>query len=505
MDRISASRNNLVFGVLSNILTIFSGLLLVPYYLKFFTIGAYGAWVASIAVFSIISSMEGGLSMIFTQKLAYLFSIKDIEKFRVTVGSIAAYSIIISVIFTSIILGLKSSLPLLINCPLKFQEDLSSALGFSGLGILFGVLNNFAGSLPQAWQDTFMSNISRILSQIIYILVVVILLNYNLGLIALGIGFLLRELTYFFLILTFIITKWFKLKINHIKFSLPDFISFLSIIKFPFFGRIAKSFIDNSQNAMISIFISSEASAIYAFTVKIPIMMKQFILIFINSFFGGLSSLRANKKYKNKVSDTLLLTIFLTFIVSIFNLLFTSVIINYWVGPENYGGDYLLLIVIIAYSASMMFDYFYNLAIIEEKYNFATAVVLSSGILYYVISYILFIFLDFSIYSIPISFSIVTFFSGIVLFFQFFDKNEVSKIFKSFNLFAIFIFVLFALIIKFSLLVFMANISFKIFSLLIFGLMVLSLFYYSYNIKTIVRLVLPKIIIKRKYFNYFFK
>ena len=80
-DKTKATLYNFVFGNLNNFITIFFGIILVPYYLKFFNVELYGVWIASAGVIALLGTLESGLSFIFTQKLADCYGKENIQGF----------------------------------------------------------------------------------------------------------------------------------------------------------------------------------------------------------------------------------------------------------------------------------------------------------------------------------------------------------------------------------------------------------------------------------------
>jgi hypothetical protein len=69
-NSIKATTNNLVFSYLNILLLIVKNIAIIPFYLKFFDLGIIGLWIAASNVLTILSSIDLGLNIIFTQKLA---------------------------------------------------------------------------------------------------------------------------------------------------------------------------------------------------------------------------------------------------------------------------------------------------------------------------------------------------------------------------------------------------------------------------------------------------
>ncbi len=62
---------NLASSYLGTAVGMVRGLLLVPLYLRSFDLGVYGAWLASGNVLSLVGALEGGLTLVYAQQIAF--------------------------------------------------------------------------------------------------------------------------------------------------------------------------------------------------------------------------------------------------------------------------------------------------------------------------------------------------------------------------------------------------------------------------------------------------
>src|SRR5579872_6711385 len=87
ISRRRAAKINLTVGYARYVVVIVNQLILVPLYLKFMTIGAYGSWLASGNVVTLLNVLDIGFSLVVTQRLATAFGAGDNDQFVREVGS----------------------------------------------------------------------------------------------------------------------------------------------------------------------------------------------------------------------------------------------------------------------------------------------------------------------------------------------------------------------------------------------------------------------------------
>jgi O-antigen/teichoic acid export membrane protein len=414
MSKFKASFYNFIFGSFNNVTLIILGVIMVPYYLNFFSVATYGAWLASGNVIGLLGSMEGGLSFIITQKLAVSFGERDFSTFRTTSTSGLIFITTIAIIFIMLVLGIHSFLPKWVNCPPQEYSNLTRAILFAGIAGGFGLINSTLGSFSQVWQLTMVPNLIRNVSNIINVAFIILFLNYNFGVASIAIGAAIRELLVFVFLSIYTYKVWKSKKINSLLYSFHDFYRLVREIAIPFFGRLSQIILNRSHNFIIAVFISPDISAIYEFTSKVTIMSKQFISILTNGLFGSISLARAEKQlieYLIDIKSTL--TIFFLFaIIGLgFSYVFSFDVVRFWVGSQNYGGDLLLTFVVLYSLVAELFQYQNNLILAEGKFNFATLMQILNAVIYISLSLILIKVFNLGVLSIPLSFLI----GGIVM------------------------------------------------------------------------------------------
>ncbi|MAD12585.1 MAG: hypothetical protein CMC04_07690 [Flavobacteriaceae bacterium] len=455
MNKFKASFYNFIFGSFANGFNIIIGIVMVPYYLNFFSISTYGAWLASGSIIAMVGSLESGLSFIITQKLASDFGNKNFKKFRLNSGSGFAFILLVSIIFLSIALFLVKYIPSLVNCPENEIYNLTNALYIVSISVLFALINSFLGVFTQVWQKTLIPNLSRNIGAIISVVFIIILLQKGFGLSSIAFGYLSREIIVFVINFIYTTNLWKKKKINNIILDFNHFKNLFKELLIPFIGRIAQTILSRAHIFLIAMFISPNLSAIYDFTSKVSLTIKGFITIYSNGVFGSISLAKAEKNkseydiLNQKIVFFLLLLIIFGFG---FSFIFSYDIVKIWVGESNYFGDIMVLLIIIYCITGEFLNFQNNILIVEKEYNFATYIMVSYSILFLIISTLLIQFTDLNLYSIPVSFIISSIFaiicSGFIITKKYkirliqISKNSLNFLFSSFIVILIFKFLL---------------------------------------------------------------
>src|SRR3989339_378218 len=95
-SRTRATKWNLFFHYASIGLMMISGVILVPLYLKFISIGLYGAWLATGNVLMWLTALDPGLSTVIQQRVGAAYGNKDISAIGRTIPGGVALALIFS-------------------------------------------------------------------------------------------------------------------------------------------------------------------------------------------------------------------------------------------------------------------------------------------------------------------------------------------------------------------------------------------------------------------------
>lgn len=355
MGKTKAATFNLFFNYLFAIFTAVTGLILLPLYFHFFSIEVYGSWLACNGLATIFAVMEGGMSMIVTQRLAECYADKDKKRFGEVLGS----GIILSIVFA--IISLIGGLTVLLifshtlNIPDEFRGDIIKAviinlMGKGGLTFVFLTL----GAVPQVFLETIFAGIIGLIAYLTNIFSILVCLYLGFGVVSLGIGNLLFALVYILGYVIYIIKKKKSGEILKISFSKRTILELFKVSKNVIFANLSGIVGANFEPTIAAYFISPTATAILEINNKVIKVSQMFLDRMGTSVFAGLAIHIKSKKQKEVLSTiSKLLAISLIASVCIYGyaVVFSKSIMTLWLGSTKYGG--ILLVSILAFNALM--------------------------------------------------------------------------------------------------------------------------------------------------------
>jgi len=323
--------------VIQLVLNIIIGIVLIPYYLNFISLELYGFWLATSGVIVLLDLLDLGISTVFVERISKFYSKKShknlIDYFY---SGIFLHFIIALIIllfglaltpFLSFFFDLGSNEHIIENC-------FKIAVLTSSLKLLNSGLSNFGSSVLMPLNYS----LTRIVSLILSIILVINLLQLNYGLFSLAYGYLAQQL--FSIIFNIIFSLKLIIKINssflgNIRYYiLKDFI--LSL-KYLFFARSAESLIKNIEPVIIGSTIGAETTAIYVFGKKISDVIYQFVNIFTGASYASLINIFQLNRSELKDIRIENLSNFIFYLAVIFLSFFISLnndFLHLWVGED---------------------------------------------------------------------------------------------------------------------------------------------------------------------------
>lgn len=406
---VKATVNNLFFGYSNIILLIIKNIVIIPFYLKFFTLSTIGLWLAASNVLTILSSIDLGLNIVLTQKLATVkLSMKDNTFMKIFSSGMLIFTII-SVVFFILSFVYINFISKIFTIQLGFEHDLTISLLFTAVGLSLNILIQAFTSMFQALKVTFGTGLSNLLSNFLEVIALFFLLFNTKSIISIGLSIFIASIFNF--ILHFILYKklCISLRLPRASFDYA-IVKLLFTSSVPlFFSRITRALMNNSQATILSIFVNNQSAAIFEISVKLYKTAIMFLAPIGSSIFSSIASSfsivqydlneMTNFRFKIKriIMFFLLLSIFIFSYVIIVNYNFIAI----WSGKNSYGGVILTLI--------CFFSFFF-----QTITRFLTFILNSLGIISVISKFeifemalriiLLFIFVKtFGIYGIPIS------------------------------------------------------------------------------------------------------
>ncbi len=471
---------NLLFSYVNKIFLIVQGVVLVPIYLSHFPLSVYGAWLATGNIVGILGMLEGGMNMVYSQKLSLLYGQNKLHDFSLIETSGLFITFIILFFFMSIGFILNPFVPSWTHVDIIFHSDIRAAFIIASFAAGFGILKQNLGAIIGSWLDATANGISNVVATIFGILAIVIGLEYNLGVVSIPLGSLVDGLVGSAYRGIFIYSKNKKNSFPKLEYNLENVKSLVKDTIPLTFSNIASSIVSQSQYLIIANFISPAATAIYAITIKIFTTVTSVIAPIASSIFNSVAYFDIKKDLR-KVKDIFNRTLIIhgSISVALFGIVlaFNKSFITLWIGADKYGGDSLTILTFIALFLSYRFSFIntFFLALGFVKRN-ATSNIFEIFIrllfISFIISYVGYL-------AFPIA-QIISSFMALVIFYPKFiaksflisKKESIKLIFKStFYLFVIFFLSLIVLLIV----PLIKNWEILIISAVVFSFVILSL------------------------------
>ena len=340
---------SVITGILSSyanlLISIVNGLVLIPFYLKFFDSTLYGAWIATAGMVSMFALLEGGVNQIITQKLAKSYARKSSSSFKLIFSTGILINIVVFI--TIILIGfiLSKIFPNVINIPKENHNILSKAIILATLGSAFTVFQGVLFSPFYAWQKVFVVAIVAMATSISAILVNIICLYSGLGVLSLSVSILFNGFSGFCLSLILVKKQmdlrygkqWLIIHKGHIlvilKKSLPLYLN-----------KIFTTVANNIEPILIAYFVNPTAVVVYTMTSKLLSVASSLINPIAGSIIGSASHLFSesnNEKKDNVVKTIVTIQAFITITILTLVVTLNKDFIDLWLGEKFYGGELL--------------------------------------------------------------------------------------------------------------------------------------------------------------------
>ncbi len=416
---------NLLFNYANASFAIINGLVLVPLYLTYFSVGTYGSYLSSGNIVGMLGLLEGGMGFVLTQKLSTSYAKKDFNSFSKILGSglfisvfIASVLFIFGLVFFPFISDWVKAEP-------NEAKNIQYAFLYSAIGAGLNILFHNVSTVFQALLKVSVSGVANLISIFCGITVTLLGLKFGFGVVAIPLGILVRGLVGVSILIVALIKV---LKREHFPKIQIDKSYSKELIKsvLPMFGGgVAKSLVTNSQLLIITNFINPTASAVFFITGRIYIVCDSFLAPVGSSIFSSISQIvgEGNKEVikKNIVEIFFIFNVFSFFILSL-SFIFNSSFVSLLLGDDKYGGDMLSLFLCV----NMLFYTRFNFL----STNLYALGVFGKTVMYDVIGGILRLILIFSLieYLGFIALPIAEFLSTTFLIGYFLNKLIISKI-----------------------------------------------------------------------------
>jgi O-antigen/teichoic acid export membrane protein len=317
------------------------GIILVPLYFRYFSLSAYGAWLASANIVALLGLIDLGLGTVFYQRLAEAYGAKDIGRFVRVSGCVLAITLITTPVVAAMGAIAAPFVPGLVNADATIHKPLMLTFALTAAASALDLAQTNVIAIAHAWQRTGIGGTTRIIVQIVEIVGTVVSLRLGLGIIAFGVGSLAGALVGTTYSTVFIGHAWRRLGLPFPTFDRREFRELMSASVPVFLSRIVGHVASNIDVALMSAFVSPAAAGVYGLTDR----LFRFAASFVNPIAGSVLSALAHlfgevgaKGLSRPLRDLFVLW------SSAAALLFPALLainrdfVTLWVGADKYGG-----------------------------------------------------------------------------------------------------------------------------------------------------------------------
>ena len=358
VSRKQATYLNLTFQYFMLGVMIVRGLILPPIAAKFIDHDLLGAWFASGNIVQWLLISEGGAWLYLRQKTAYEYGRNDKKSLSQAIGSGGLCLLLLGALIIGVGLVIAPHIPGLMNVSLEHAGELQLAFTLTVIGVGISLPACIPRAVAHGLQRQVSVNVSQLLAEVISLSVSIWLIVIGYGVLALGVGPLVREIVHN-------IINW-----PILLFQLKA-ISVVPTLSFRYFKEMSRqmgwTFLMNLNRVMrrnvdaliVSQVFGNSAVLVVEWTKRAWELFSSLVLRATSAFTPGLAHLYGEGDVK-KVTGIIerlfaIVAIALAFILA-FGLMFNFEFVSLWLGSEFYAGDsFNLLLGLSTVAASIAF------------------------------------------------------------------------------------------------------------------------------------------------------
>lgn len=327
-----------------------SGIIMVPLYLKFIPVDVYGAWLASGNILAWLAIVDPGLTTVLQQRIGMAYGRKDYQGIREFLGGGLVISV--GVMCLVIVLGLIFAhyLPLLLHLPPSIDAHvIVQAFSLTVIGTSMSLFSFSINSINQGLQGSLGIGFIYITGNILALILSVILLYKGFGLITMGITSIFVGIFYLLGQCTYLFWRLIDDKIGF-RISFNNITALAKFLFYTFISRSAGIIANNIDLLFVSQFLGPSTVAVLSLTRKTPDLVKELANQPSSAFFPAIAHL-AGEGEGDKAKDIITRLIRILFwLISLIVGGFISLnsdFIRLWVGSYLFAGQTINIVVCV--------------------------------------------------------------------------------------------------------------------------------------------------------------
>jgi O-antigen/teichoic acid export membrane protein len=356
LSRASVARWNLTFQYITVELSIVSGIVLVPMYLRNIPLSLYGAWLASGNILNWLTTVDPGLSTVLQREIACAYGRRDLE----TVGKCFWAGIIL----TTIIVGIFALVGFCI-VPHVFElikirsEDVSpleQAFSLQIVATSIFLVSFTLTALNSGLLRCMAVGWISVAAPLAGLMTTITLLLYGEGLLALPSGSLVCALVTCF---GNAIYAFFHMQRDRIPFVIEfDRVkSIAKLLSFSYFARIAGVIYENFDLFITSRYLGPEVVPILSLTRRAPDVVRRFTdrpIVALMPTLAHLVGQKGSLNAKHVLLRAVRFVIWLVWMCAAGFLVLNPTFIRLWVGPSFFAGPSVNIALVILFVVSSL-------------------------------------------------------------------------------------------------------------------------------------------------------
>ena len=338
----------LVAAYSSVLLNIMNGIVLVPFYFRFFDLATYGSWLAAQNVVTWLGLLELGVNLVFTQRLVQE---KDVpERYAATAGS----GLVITLASATAIAGSgcilaylgETWMPGLLGTTADNIGDVQLAFRYAAIGAALTIGQAGFTAIASSWLDMGRVGVISVASLAVGIATTFVGLWSGAGVASLGMAACARGVVGAVGVAIYVAGQWRARCSSPITFRVDVARELLRTIAFPGVARVCSMLASNSEATVAAAFVGPTAAAALGLTNRLYDVARIVLVPITYSVFSPFADVvvrdgieRARALFRELVATVLGLTVLLLVPAIAINASFVRV----WLGGTVYVGEHVSL------------------------------------------------------------------------------------------------------------------------------------------------------------------
>ena len=324
-----------------------TGVILVPFYLKFIPLNLYGAWLASGSMLAWLSTIDPGLTTVLQQRVASAYGKRDYQTIRELLGGglfIAVVVLISAIVFGFVCayyLPVWLNLPSIVDASVVVQAFFLAVVGTSLMLFSFAI-----SAINQGLQGSLgVGLISNIVVALSFALIIVLLYK-GFGLFAIAIGLIFRGVCHTLGQGIYLLWRLMSEKIGF-SFSFSKVVALMKLLSYTFLGRASGIIAKNIDLIVIARFLGPETVAILSLTRKAPDISKGIVDQPVVAFLPAVSHVMGAgeiDKARNVLIRLVRIVLWVLFLIAGGLIALNDDFVRIWVGSHLFAGEAINMI-----------------------------------------------------------------------------------------------------------------------------------------------------------------